>query len=104
MVLKCSFMNRRTYWLRDKPIPRDLWHALVFYTTGELVRRDLSSGAITWIPPQGSQTAYQPYAARFGLYSGGWEQFRGLLDLYWRPYLESQVSFDTAIARVAAAQ
>ena len=24
---------------RDKAIPRDLWHALVFYTTGEVIRR-----------------------------------------------------------------
>jgi len=23
---------------REKPIPRDLWHALLFYTTGEVVR------------------------------------------------------------------
>src|SRR5262249_8005068 len=23
---------------RDKPIPRDLWHALIFYTTGEVIR------------------------------------------------------------------
>jgi len=47
-------------------------------------------------------TDYEPYAARFGLYSGGWEQFRGMLDLYWRPYLEGKVTFDAAIARLAA--
>jgi hypothetical protein len=23
---------------RDKPIPRDLWHALIFYTTGEVIK------------------------------------------------------------------
>jgi hypothetical protein len=43
-----------------------------------------------------------PYAARFGLYSGSWEHFRELLDLYWLPYLDGRVSFDTAIARMAA--
>ena len=47
--------------------------------------------------------SYQPYASRFGLYSGGWEGFRGYLDLYWRPYLEGKVSFDTAMARLASA-
>ncbi len=26
----------------EKPIPRDLWHALLFYTTGELVRREVA--------------------------------------------------------------
>jgi hypothetical protein len=89
---------------RDKPIPRDLWHALLFYTTGELVRRDLAYGTMTLSSLQGTDPSnYQPYAARFGLYTGGWDRFRGMLDLYWRPYLDGRVSFDTAIARLAAA-
>jgi hypothetical protein len=89
---------------RDKPIPRDLWHALLFYTTGEMVRRDLAYGRMNMVSLQGVDPAsYQPYAYRFGLYSGGWERFRGLLDLYWRPYLDGNVNFDTAIARLAAA-
>jgi hypothetical protein len=90
---------------RDKPIPRDLWHALLFYTTGELVRRDL---ALRTRPPAAdselSGFPYQPYAAHFGLYSGSWERFRGLFDLYWRPYLDGKIPFETAIARIAAAQ
>ena len=89
---------------RDKPIPRDLWHALLFYTTGELVRRDLAYGTMTLAALQGTDPSnYQPYAARFGLYSGSWDRFRGMLDLYWRPYLDSKITFDTAIARLAAA-
>jgi hypothetical protein len=89
---------------RDKPIPRDLWHALLFYTTGEIIRRDLAYGGMNFTAQQGVDLAsYQPYATRFGLYSGGWERFRGLLDLYWRPYLDGKVSFDTAIARLASA-
>jgi hypothetical protein len=95
----------REFRQRDKPIPRDLWHALLFYTTGELVRRDLASGTITIAPLRGTDLPrYQPYAARFGLYAGGWENFRSLLDLYWRPYLDGKVSFDTAIARLASAR
>jgi hypothetical protein len=89
---------------RDKPIPRDLWHALLFYTTGELVRRDLAYGTMSLASLQGTDpSSYEPYAARFGLYSGGWDRFRGMLDLYWRPYLEGKVSFETAVARLAAA-
>ena len=88
---------------RDKPIPRDFWHALLFYTTGEIVRRDLEYGTMSLTFEQSSgPSAYLPYAARFGLYSGSWEHFRGLLDLYWLPYLDGRVSFETAIARVAA--
>jgi hypothetical protein len=94
----------REFRERDKPIPRDLWHALLFYTTGALVRRDLASGTMTPASLQGiDPPSYTPYAARFGLYSGGWDRFRGMLDLYWRPYLDGKVSFDTAVARLAAA-
>jgi len=94
----------REFRTRDKPIPRDLWHALLFYTTGELVRRDLAYGTMTLAALQGTDpSSYQPYAARFGLYSGGWDRFRGMLDLYWRPYLDGKVTFDTAVARLAAA-
>ena len=94
----------REFRQRDKPIPRDLWHALLFYTTGELVRRDLAYGTMTLATLQGTDpSTYQPYAARFGLYSGSWDRFRGMLDLYWRPYLDGRVSFDTAVARLAAA-
>jgi hypothetical protein len=93
----------REFRNRDKPIPRDLWHALLFYTTGELLRRDLASGAFSLAIPQGlNPNGYQPYAERFGLYSGSWERFRGMLDLYWQPYLDGRVSFDTAIARLAS--
>jgi len=95
----------REFRQRDKPIPRDLWHALLFYTTGELVCRDLAYGTMTIASLNGvDPSKYQPYAARFGLYSGAWEGFRGQLDLYWWPYLDSKVSFDTAIARLASAQ
>jgi hypothetical protein len=93
----------REFRSRDKPIPRDFWHALLFYTTGEIVRRDVEYGSMTLAFEQSSgRSGYLPYAARFGLYSGSWEHFRELLDLYWLPYLDGRVSFDTAIARMAA--
>jgi hypothetical protein len=92
----------REFRKRDKLIPRDLWHALLFYTTGELVRRDLAYGSMTPASLNGANpSSYQPYAERFGLYSGSWDRFRGMLDLYWRPYLDGRVSFDTAMARLA---
>jgi hypothetical protein len=88
---------------RDKPIPRDLWHVLLFYTTGEMVRRDVEYGSMTLPVEKGTTSAgYLPYAARFGLYSGSWDRFRSLLDLYWRPYLDGKVSFETALARLAS--
>ena len=93
----------REFRERDKPIPRDFWHVLLFYTTGEIVRRDVEYGTMTLSDEKGiAPSAYLPYAARFGLYSGSWEHFRGVLDLYWLPYLDGRVSFDTAMARLAA--
>jgi hypothetical protein len=93
----------RAFRERDKPIPRNFWHALLFYTTGEIVRRDVEYGTMTITDDRaaGGTSAYLPYAARFGLYSGSWERFRGLLDLYWLPYLDGRVSFDAAMARIA---
>ena len=94
----------REFRQRDKPIPRELWHALLFYTTGELVRRDVLYNPV---PAESREETdsnkYQTYATRFGLYSGSWARFRGLLDLYWMPYLDGRISFDTAIARLAEA-
>ena len=88
---------------RDKPIPRDFWHALLFYTTGEIVRRDVEYGSMTFTNEQrNGASEYLPYAARFGLYSGSWEHFRALLDLYWLPYLDGRVSFETAMTRMSA--
>jgi hypothetical protein len=93
----------REFRSRDKPIPRAFWHALLFYTTGEIVRRDIEYGTMTFTAEQANgPSAYLPYAARFGFYSGSWERFHGLLDLYWLPYLDGKVSFDTAMARLAA--
>ena len=92
----------REFRERDKPIPREFWHALLFYTTGEIVRRDVEYGGMTFDEQARGPMAYLPYAARFGLYSGSWEHFKALLDLYWLPYLDGRVSFDTAMARMAA--
>lgn len=95
-------MIAKDFRARDKPIPRDFWHALLFYTTGEIVRRDIEYGSMTFTNEQrNGASEYLPYAARFGLYSGAWEHFRALLDLYWLPYLDGRVSFETAMARMA---
>jgi GNAT superfamily N-acetyltransferase len=90
---------------RDKAIPRDLWHALVFYTTGEVIRPIVGSGA----PPQSGSgndspnVPYQPYAMREGLYQRGWDQYLKLLSTFWQPYLDGQATFDDAVARMVSA-
>jgi hypothetical protein len=86
---------------REKPIPRDLWHALLFYTTGEVIRPLAldSSGS----PSGGSSSGYVPYAVREGLYKRGWENYLRLLTEYWQPYLDGRVTFDDAIAHMVSA-
>jgi len=90
---------------RDKPIPRDLWHALIFYTTGEVVRPVLAGSN----PPAGSQNSgdgegsYTPYALREGLYQRGWQEYYSLLQRFWQPYLEGRATYDDAIARMVSA-
>src|SRR5262249_38698512 len=60
----------------SKPVPRDLWHALLFYTTGEIVKRHIGG-------------SYVPYAEKNGLYerSPDWKLYRGIIGKEWPPYL-----------------
>lgn len=74
---------------RNRPIPRDLWHALLFYTTGQLVQRELGG--------------HLSYAERYGLYQGRWARYLEVLRLYWQPYLDGRTDFDQAIASIIAA-
>ena len=103
---------------REKPIPRDLWHALIFYTTGEVIKPVMDTGDDAGndrVLPNGSggtspadrrtseESPYTPYAVREGLYRRGWENYFQMLTRYWQPYLEGQVTFDDAIAHMVSA-
>jgi hypothetical protein len=88
---------------REKGIPRDLWHALIFYTTGEVIRPVIAVGS-TDAPQEGATAvAYTPYAIREGIYQRGWQGYLSLLTLYWQPYLDGKVTFDDAIAHMVSA-
>lgn len=93
---------------RDKPIPRDLWHALVFYTTGEVIRTVLTSPSASSSASHGdkgngdSATGYNTYAFREGLYERGWKSYLELLQRFWQPYLDGKATFDDAIARMVS--
>ena len=88
--------------LRDIPIPRDLWHALLFYTTGEMVRRAAAEGKLQLPGAETKAASYTPYAYRNNLYSRGWEDYLRLLEAYWQPYLEGRTDFEHAIRAVVA--
>jgi hypothetical protein len=100
---------------RDKAIPRDLWHALIFYTTGEVIRplltpaegdpQDQEDAVKPNInrPPASRKETYIPYAIREGLYERGWKDYLQLLTRFWQPYLDNKSTFDDAIARMVSA-
>ena len=88
---------------REKGIPRDLWHALIFYTTGEVIRPVISSTTTDSNSGKVSTTSYTPYAIREGIYQRGWDGYLKLLTQFWQPYLDGNSTFDDAIARMVSA-
>jgi hypothetical protein len=72
-----------------RPVPRGLPHAIVFFTSGEIV------GAL--VP------GYVPYATKAGVWDRGMRELKSLLDTYWRPYVRGAVTFDEAVASILAA-
>ncbi len=80
---------------QKKPVPRDLWHAVLFYTTGEIVRRRLAETGLK---------DYQPYADAHGLFTrGAWQTYRPVIAREWQPYLDGKVDFETAVTRLVSA-
>jgi hypothetical protein len=79
---------------QTKPIPRDLWQALVFYTTGEVM--ESGSGG----PPgyTASSNRDQSYIT-----ARGWQGYQRLLKRYWQPYLNGKADMQTAIAELVTA-
>jgi hypothetical protein len=98
---------RRECKQRDKPIPRDLWHALIIYTTGEVLLPVMNEPSAEKgggdAAPQRTKPMQVPYALREILSQRGWEQYHLLLSLYWQPYLDGKVNFDDAIAHLISA-
>ncbi len=82
---------------RNKPTPRDLWHAVLFYTTGEMVKRTLAAGEKKDSP------AYTPYAYQHRLYERGWQNYQRVLETHWQQYLDGKIEFDRAISRMVNA-
>jgi hypothetical protein len=78
-----------------KELPlRELAHAFIFFTVGELVRQTVPG--------------HKPYAETYNLWARGQNaEFRQLLDTHWRPYIEKQAwpkaDFENAVNSVVKA-
>ena len=69
--------------------PRQLWHAILFYTSGDLTRRALRARGVP---------DYVPFAYRAQMYD---RAFRGLqrpLETHWQQYLNGGLTREEAIA------
>ena len=67
--------------------PRQLWHAVLFYTSGELTRRALAARGVA---------AYRPYAYD-GLYDRAFTGTRAPLETHWQAYLDGRSTREEAI-------
>jgi hypothetical protein len=65
-----------------------LWHAVQFYTVGEIVKDVLKRRA---------NLDYQPYAQKNGVYTRGWSSFVPLLEGPWQSYLQGKVNMQDAL-------
>ena len=74
-------------------LPDDLWHVVLFFTTGEAVRRILEDEGL-----QG----YTPMV--YGIFErGGWKEDRAPLESAWRPYVAGERTLDEAAAQLVEA-
>ncbi len=70
-----------------------LWHAALFYLTGEVVRETLAERGMT----------YEPYLYRTGLFDRMGPGLRGPIETHWKPYVDGQVERDAAVRNVVRA-
>jgi hypothetical protein len=67
----------------------NLWHAILFYTSGELTRRSLARRGVS---------DYQPNV--LGMYARGFGGFKQPLETHWQAYLDGKVSREAAIRQI----
>lgn len=68
-------------------VPEDLWHVVLFYTTGEVVRRVIAES-------YGEQ--YDPYLYATDLFERAWPELREPVEEWWQPYLDGKISMSEA--------
>lgn len=74
----------------DFRLPDELWHVVLFYTTGEAVRRILDNGG---------KPGYTPIL--YGIFDRGvWGRYRNPLESAWRPYVHGERPLSEAAARL----
>lgn len=83
-----SDLTRASDELGMKP-DANLWHAILFYTAGELTRRALAKRGVS---------DYRPYI--LGMYGRGFGGFRQSLETHWQAYLDGKLTRDAAVRQI----
>jgi hypothetical protein len=78
----------------EKPIPRNLWNALLLFTASEVMRRNWPAAASA---AAGSAAGSSPAT---GLVNRGWADYVPLLEEDWQAYLNGRVDMDAAILHI----
>lgn len=74
--------------------PPELWHVLIFYTTGHVVRT---------LVAERDGAEYEPYIYATGLFDRAWPRLREPVERHWRPYLEGRIGMEEAARRLVRA-
>lgn len=69
--------------------PPNLWHAILFYTSGELTRRALARRGVS---------DYRPFI--LDMYEGPFRGLRPSLETHWQAYLDGRVSREAAVKQI----
>ncbi len=75
-------------------LPRGLWHVVLFYTTGEAVRRTLA---------ESGEPNYTPYIYQHDLWDGSWGAYRQAIEDFWPGYLDGRRSLPETASDVLEA-
>jgi hypothetical protein len=67
-----------------------IWHPILFYTVGEVVKKAISN----------HNPKYIPYADINNIFTGSWD-YKKILIEHWQPYIEGQVTMAIAIENIA---
>jgi hypothetical protein len=74
--------------------PRQLWHAMLFYTSGELTRRALRERGIT---------DYTPFMYKQAMFERAFSGLREPIEAYWQSYLDGRMARAAAIKAIVDA-
>jgi hypothetical protein len=74
---------------QGKPEPRNLWHAILFYSSGAAVAARIRG--------------HVPYVDRGNLWQYGWQSYRPAIVAAWQPYMDGKRPFEEALAELIRA-